>query len=68
MLFSAISFKRLTKYLPTEIRLEKVWEQNNNIHQPFVDFKHASDSTNRSAFYEIFKTLEIRITLEGIVK
>jgi hypothetical protein len=48
--------------------LEKKWEYNGKVHQPFVDFKKAYDSVRRKDLYSILIESEIPRKLVGLIK
>jgi hypothetical protein len=48
--------------------LEKKWEYNGMVHQVFIDFKKAYDSTKREVLYNILLEFGIPKKLVGLIK
>jgi hypothetical protein len=48
--------------------LEKKWEYNAAVHQPFVDFKEANDSVRREVLYNILIEFGIPKKLVRLIK
>jgi hypothetical protein len=48
--------------------LEKKWEYNGTVHQPFIDFKKAYDSVSREVLYSIRIEFGIPRKLVGIIQ
>jgi hypothetical protein len=48
--------------------LEKKWEYNGTVHQPFTDFKKAYDSGRREVLYNILIEFGIPRKLVGLLK
>ena len=48
--------------------LEKKWEYNAAVHQPFVDLKEANDSVRREVLYNILIEFGIPMKLTRLIK
>jgi len=48
--------------------LEKKWENNESVHQLFIDFKKAYDSVRREVLYKIFIDFGIHRKLVNLIK
>jgi hypothetical protein len=46
--------------------LEKTWEYNETVHQPFVNFKKAYDSVGREVLYNILIEFGVPMKLVGL--
>jgi hypothetical protein len=47
---------------------EKKWEYTETVHQLFIDFKKASDSTRREVLYNILIEFGVPMKLAGLTK
>jgi hypothetical protein len=57
-----------THSLGTRQILDKKWEYNGTVHQPFIDFKKAYDSVRREALFKIIFEFGIPKKLMGLIK
>jgi hypothetical protein len=48
--------------------LEKKWEYNETVHQPFIDFKKAYDSVSREVLYNILIEFGVPMKLVRLIK
>ena len=48
--------------------LEKIWEYNKEVHQPFIDYKKAYDSVRREVLYNILNQFGIPMEKIRLIK